>query len=292
MNKYVRYSLYVVIMVICVIIIIVSVYEVTKPKGNVVVINGAEQNIIAAPDLQAIKDRFNNEFTNNFTKGTFDDSNIVKKDATKELVYMYYPTSPNGKTMEINTTGTNGNVVQIDASIPFLNIDTPEANAIEQEIDTNITNNLNSLANQGYSFNARVTYSAHINVYNILSLAIKMEYKLGDQAQRIIILTYNYDLVNQKRINIQDAIAMNGLNTDDVNKKIKEIINQEAADAAGISQPGYNVYTRDPSLSIYDVTTEDAKNNLLFCYGNTGTLYIIYAYGNSSSTNTFDVIEF
>jgi hypothetical protein len=119
-----------------------------------------------------------------------------------------------------------------------------------------------------------------------------MEYKLGDQAQRILILTYNYDLVNNKRINIQEALQMNGLNTDDVNKKIKEIINQEAADAAGISQPGYNVFTRDTSSSIYDVTTEDAKNNLLFSYGNTGTLYIIYAYGNANPTNTFDVIEF
>ena len=130
-----------------------------------------------------------------------------------------------------------------------------------------------------------ITYTSYIN-NDILSLAIMATLKEGDNAQRVIVQAYNYDLATGKDVTISDILTIRGLDTSVVNKKINSVVKKAASDASSVSASGYNIYQRDTASDIYDVTKVDN-----FMQGPNGELYIIYAYGNTSFTSEMDIIE-
>ena len=100
-----------------------------------------------------------------------------------------------------------------------------------------------------------VSYTAYIN-NDILSVAIMASIKEGDNAQRLLVQAYNYNLKT------------------------------DSDEARSVQSTGYNIYERDLSNSMYDV-----KNVTNFIQGPSGELYIIYAYGNVAFTSEMDIIE-
>lgn len=120
----------------------------------------------------------------------------------------------------------------------------------------------------------------------ILSLVIKSNLKQGNEPQRVIVQTYNYDLRNNKEINLKEILAIRKLEE----TKVKEAINKEIKfqhdKAVDLKELGLTIYDRDPSSDIYEL-----ENSTEF-YVTGDTLYIIYAYGNANLTSETDLIIF
>lgn len=287
MKKTGRYIFYVFTIMTCVVILILAIYYsfINKPE-NVLVINGVEQNIIPVYDIQKTKEEFGNEFNNKFNPGNYDDSIIPKTDPEKGLVYI--ANSADGESPSF-TIGENGK--EFYAYIPMFNINNDVCNGYNGKINELIQTLNGFLSNESQTFSGTMVFSANI-VNNILSVGIKVDYKAGYDAQKTIYQTYNYNLVTGSNVPIMDIINEKGLNTGDMNTQIKQTVTQAASDAIAISGSGYDIYQRDTSLAIYDVTSQEAAANLLFILGKNGDLYIVYAYGNQNSTQEYDVIKF
>ena len=281
MTKTVRYILYAVILAICIMAIFVGVYSIVfKDYQNTDITNETDNtttNNNEEVSQEAIKAEFQNLFVNTLEKSNFDESSIVKKDASKEIVY-------NG----LQYSDTKENLYEMNLNIPFINIDSDFANSCNQQTQQTFVNEANKLLQQttttGYTiFN--VNYAAFIN-NNILSIGIMATLKEGNNAQRTLIKTYNYNLTTNTEVTINDIINNRGLDTTVVNKQIHSVITAAQSNSEALSSSGYNVYTRDLQSDIYNVT-----NVQTFMQGPNGELYIIYDYGNTENTSEMDIIK-
>ena len=200
--------------------------------------------------------------------------NIQKIDASKEVIYISYYDE---KKLE--------NTYDISVAIPNFNINTVEAQKINQEINnlfynkaTNIVSNINS--NTIYN----VKYKAYIND-NIISLIISATLKEGDNPQRLIIKTYNYNISSNEEITLDKLIEYRKLPKQIVQDKITETIKTSSENAKKYNELGYNKYERDINSGIYKL-----ENTKIFFVGENKALYIIYPYGNSNYTTELDLL--
>ncbi len=113
---------------------------------------------------------------------------------------------------------------------------------------------------------------------------IKSNLKEGSNAQKVIIQTYNYNLRTNKEVNLEDVIEKENIDKQKVQNLIKEEISNEQKKSQDLKSLGYNVYSRDSSSDIYTIE----KSTEFYLTGN--TLYIIYAYGNETSTSEMDLV--
>ena len=131
-----------------------------------------------------------------------------------------------------------------------------------------------------------VEYMSYINT-NIMSLVIKSTLKEGNNPQRVIIQTYNYNLSTNEEITFAQMLEIKGLQESTLKKTISEKIQKANTEAMKLKNLGYNVYVRDLSSDIYE-----PKNITNFMLGADNNLYIIYPYGNNNFTDEMDVIVF
>ena len=237
----------------------------------------SKEHSVTTESQQQIKSGFENLFVNSFQKSNFDDSKVKKLDNSKELVY-------NG----LQYSDTKENLYEMNLNIPYLNIDSDVAKGFNEQTQKIFVNEATKLSGQttttGYTiFN--VNYAAFIN-NNILSVGILATLKEGNNPQRLLIQTYNYDLSTGKQVTISDILNNRGLETTAVNKQIYSVITSAQASSDAMESSGYTVYKRDLQSDIYNVT-----NVQTFMQGPNAELYIIYAYGNSENTSEMDVIK-
>ena len=138
------------------------------------------------------------------------------------------------------------------------------------------------------SKNANVIYTVNYSAYitnNILSLVIRSTLKEGNNAQRDIIQTYNYDLSNQKELTIDEILERKNITKQEVNSIIREEIKEVQQNVEELSQLGYNVYPRDYTSDIYSI-----NNVTEYFIGEDDALYIIFAYGNQNMTSEMDIV--
>ena len=127
---------------------------------------------------------------------------------------------------------------------------------------------------------------AYVNT-NILSLVIRSTLKEGNNPQRVIIQTYNYNLSTNEEMTLEEILEIKGLNKQNVESVISSQIKIANEEADRLKRLGYNVYTRDLTSSIYKIDNTD--NYIL---GPNNKLYVIYPYGNANNTDEMDVIVF
>lgn len=281
MGKTVRYILYAVIIAICVMSVFIGAYSLIFREyrdSNVTVgDNNTTGDNNVAKNQEDIKNEFENLFTNKFSKSNFDDSSIQKLDKTKELVY-------DG----LQYSDAKENLYEINVNIPFININSDVANEFNSQTQKIFVNEADKLVKQTTSsvytvFN--VNYVAFIN-NNILSVGILGSIKEGNNPQRMLMQTYNYDLSTGKKVTINDILNNRGMDSTVVNKQIYSIVSAAQANSDAMESSGYTVYKRDLKSDIYNVT-----NVQTFMQGPNGELYIIYAYGNTKNTSEMDIIK-
>ena len=129
-----------------------------------------------------------------------------------------------------------------------------------------------------------VDYISYVNE-NILSLVIKSTLKQGNNPQRVIVQTYNYNLETGEKIQLVDILAKKNIIQSDCQNKIHEVVTKAQEEAQVLVQSGYTVYNRNLSDSMYQIS-----NISTFFLGKNEELYIIFAYGNQNFTSEMDVV--
>ena len=277
-----RMIIFILIGVFCVLAIIAAIYaqfiatdyDDIGDEPTINVGNNNNTGVEREKNQDEIKTQFNGLFTNTVNTGDYDLSTVDKLYDDRDIVYSDYTINESNDNYEINV---NLPVVNIAGDV------VSEFNGITQELFADkaaeVMNSVNA-----YKTIYNVDYAVFIN-NGILSVAIKSLLKEGNNPQRTIVQTYNYDLQTGERVEIGRILSNLGLTTDEVQNKIREIVN-EAAEAANIlEQSGYSVFKRNLEDSMYNM------NNLTtYMLGPSNELYIIFAYGNRNFTSEMDIV--
>ena len=109
--------------------------------------------------------------------------------------------------------------------------------------------------------------------------------KQGNNPQRVIVQTYNYNLITGEKVKLEDVLAKNNIIHSECQNKINETVTKAQEEAQVLVQSGYTVYNRNLSDSMYQIA-----NISTFFLGQNGELYIIFAYGNQNFTSEMDIV--
>lgn len=277
-NKFKKRDLiiYISIMIICIISVIIAFYVQFYARidiGRLVgITKEGEFGKKTEEETEMLKSEFNQIFTNNIENDEGQNDN-KKTEQDKKLVYTQYEK----KESKVNS-------YDLEVHIPHINIKNEIADKYNKEIEdifVNIANNVLQSENKNIIYT--VEYVANVQD-DILSVMIRSNLKEGSNAQKVIIQTYNYDLRNNKEITLAEVLKIEQLDEQVVQNKIKNEIAIEQKKVEDLKKLGYNIYSRNTSSDIYEI-----KNSTEF-YLTNNTLYIIYAYGNETSTSEMDLV--
>lgn len=230
---------YAMIILICIIAIVVAVYvqiqadkQETAGVGNI-----TNQTPI---NTETGKTEFNNIFENKVNYMNNNNYKITKIEQSKEIIYTGYQKKENVL-----------NDYELDVNIPYINIHNEKIEEYNKEIVETFEKKAKSILNiQNNSIIYTVNYSAYVT-NNILSLVIRSTLKEGNNPQRDIVQTYNYDLTNQKEYTIQEVLEMRGITKQQANQEIKEEIKKVQQNVSQMQNLGYKVYPRDAEDDMY-----------------------------------------
>lgn len=275
--------IYVIISIICVISIIIGVYEQffnKKDDNTNISTNGkVEEPIeqIKEKTMEEIKDEFNAIFINGFSSEGKDISDIERINKEKNIVYAAY-----------NIQQEN-DFFNIDLNIPVINIkgDIPkEFNKITQEVFVKKANEVMENTNASEKIIYSIDYAAYING-DILSVIIKSSLKQGNNPQRIIVQTYNYNIKTKEKVTLSNIIEQKNIDEQKLKSKIDRALQTVKREEEILTQSGYSVYVRDLNSDVYKL-----ENITNFFLDNDEKLYIIFAYGNQNFTSELDIVKY
>lgn len=276
-DDYKRKILYVVILIVCVLAIFISAWvlvfegnEEKKPVENVPV--SEERYLQMEAEFEEI---FTNEIVNQINQSILIANKIKKED---EIIGTAYESKE-------KVTGK----YSLDVKVPYININNSTVREYNNEIEQIFKQKALDIMNDTDSKDIvyTVDYIAYINENNIVSIAIRSILKEGNNAQRTIIQTYNYDFQNDKEITLEELLETKGLNKKDVENKVTNKIKQEQAKVEELKKLGYNIFERDYTNDMYKV-----ENTTEFFLGKDNFLYLVYAYGNENYTSELDLVIF
>lgn len=274
-----RLIIYVLIIIICVVTIGIAVYfQFFYSSDMLTDINNENGESVESEEArnERLRTEFNLSFSNTIRKNSVEEKNIQRVDATRDIVYTIY---------EIDLYQENK--YDINLNIPYLNIDSPAAKEINKEIDNIFGSKANDIIQSEYILSIyNLDYIAYLND-TILSILIKATLKEQDYPQRVIVKTYNYDIINNNIISLDDLLSKKNLDRTEVyNKTIKEIESVMKENEL-FAEAGYEVFKRDINDERYFPENTDT-----FFLDQNNYLYLIYAYGNNNFTSELDMIIF
>ena len=186
-------TIYILIGVFCVLAIIAGIYAQffvsDADKNNVIMpdFNQEPGEEVREKKQEEIKTQLSSLFTNEVHIEGYDASNVQKLDETKEIVYSAYDIEEQTENYELHV------------HLPVMNIkgEVPTSfNNITQTVFANKASEILSNQNANKTIYS-VDFTAYVNG-DILSLAIRSTLKEGNNPQRVIIQTYNYNLFTGK----------------------------------------------------------------------------------------------
>lgn len=269
-----RVIIYAVAIAICVIALIIAVC--VQILGNDVTnkIFGVSQiKSKTEEEEQTLKTNFDNLFLNSLEITGDINADIKKQDESKDYVVTTY-----------EKRETVSGKYEMSVFIPYINIDNETINKYNEEIKEIFQDKAESiLETESQNVLYTVDYQGYIE-NNILTVIIKSSLKQGASAQQLIVQTYNYDLLNNKEITLNDEIDMLVLNKTAVQNKIRSEIKAEQDKAEALQELGYEIYNRDSESDYYSID----NSNIFFVHDQ--NLYIIYPYGNDALTSEMDIV--
>ena len=267
--------IYISIIIVCIICVIIAFYVQFYARidlGRLVGIDGEEKfGKKTEEQTLTLETEFDQIFTNSLTN-TENQGDNKKKDNSKDLVYV-----------DLEKKETKLNSYDLEVHIPRINIDSPVVDEYNQDIQSFIDKTNEVLESENQNIIYTVDYVANVQD-GILSLMIKSNLKEGSNAQRVIVETYNYDLRNNKEISLEEVLAIEYVDKNEVQNKIDAKIAEEQKQVEDLKDLGYNIYNRDTLSQQYKV--ENSK----YFYLTDNVLYIIYPYGNENYTSEMDLV--
>lgn len=262
----------------CVLALIAGIYAQffvgSSNNNNIQNPDNSINNEIKPKTQEEIKSQLNSLFTNEIISNDYDETNLQKRDASKGIVYLAY-----------DIQKQEGNY-ELDVHLPVININDSVATDFNKMTQSIFANKASEILNNKYT--EKVIYSVDYISYvndNILSLVIKSTLKQGNNPQRVIVQTYNYNLETGEKVQLVDVLAKRNIIQSDCQNKIHEIVTKAQEEAQVLVQSGYTVYNRNLSDSMYQIS-----NISTFFLGKNEELYIIFAYGNQNFTSEMDVV--
>ncbi len=270
--------IFILIGVFCVFALIAGIYAqffIENPNSN----NNQEptnniNNNIKTKTQEEIKAQLNNLFTNQLISNNYDITNISKLNETKDIVYSAYDIQKKEQNYEI------------DIHLPVMNIKGEIPTSFNKITQSTFADKASEILSNKYT--EKVIYSVNYTSYindDILSLVIESTLKQGNNPQRVMIQTYNYNLQTGEKVELVDVLAERHMIQSECKEKINEVITKAQQEAQVLVNSGYTVYNRDLSNNMYQLT-----NISTFFMGANGELYIIFAYGNQNFTSEMDVV--
>ncbi len=261
--------IYGIIIAICVISLISAIIiQVVKSLPK-------EEKEIDTSVLQKYKSDFNKIFTNKVEYSKNSEYRLDKIDDSKQIIYTGY-TNNETKVSDYN----------LDVNIPYINIKNTTIEKFNKDIkDTFEQKAKDILSTQKQNIIYTVNYKAYVTDNNILSLVVRSTLKEGENPERVIVQTYNYDLTEKKEVALEELLNLKGISRQDAGNTIRKEIKEIESKVNELAQLGYKVYTRDVNSDIYKL-----DNITEFFISNDNVLYIIFAYGNQSNTSEMDLV--
>lgn len=283
LSKNVRFAIYTAIIVVCFVSVVLAIYDAVflkEEKENTVIIPAANNQTGTGTEepeetMEVRVANFKMLFTNQLYKGNYDTSHIEKIDGAQEIVYTAAELKEEKDMYELNI------------KVPLININNEviqRFNQSTQEIFADRANKILQGATEKTIFD--IEYVAYMNG-DILSVVIMSTLKEGEQPQRVIVQTYNYNVRTKMDVTAEELLTSLHYDINTVNDEIKREIKQVSDEANALQQSGYEGYTRNPEDSRYQV-----KNAKTYFMGENGAVYLIYAYGNNDVTSEMDIIRF
>lgn len=271
-KSYKLWVLYGLIFIICVLGIGMSVYMQYFQDEKIGVIFGITDS--EDEDLyNELKNNFNSLFTNDLDNLQGADIQVKKIKEDFEIVVTRYSYSEEKE----NYT--------LDVSIPIINIDNENIKKYNKQIEDTYKQKVDEIkASSGYIYNVR--YKGYIQD-DILSLIIYSESKEKTSNQKIMIETFNYNLVENKEITLEDILNLKNIKVSEANSKIKSEIKEIQEKNDSLAELGYNMYKRDVNSDIYELPNIEE-----YFLGEDGNVYVVFAYGNFDQTSEMDVVIF
>lgn len=177
---------------------------------------------------------------------------------------------------------------KIDVSIPYINVANSSAKEFNKRMNTRYKQKAETLEKQISSMN--IIYTVQYKAYlqnNILSLAIRSEYKEGEKSQKIMVDTFNYNVLEQREVKIDEILKIKNIENTAATNRIRNEIKAIQEQNQALIDEGYALYQRDYTSNRYDIL-----NTNQFLYGKNGMLYVIYPYGNEDDTSETDIVIF
>ena len=262
---------YIAIIAICIISIILAVIIQLKADEEKI------ENPISKVEEEQVSDyqeEFDSIFENKVNYMENNSYKITKNKEDEEIVYIGYQLKEN----KIND-------YEVDVNIPYINIVNETTEEFNKQIKEIFEQKARTVVNSsGNNIIYTVNYSAYVT-NNILSLVVRSTLREGNNPQRDIIQTYNYDLTNKKEYTMEEFLKQKGISKQEANQRIKKEIKSVQERVEQLSQLGYNVYSRNPDDDMYSI-----NNVTEYFIGKDNALYIIFAYGNLNNTNEMDIV--
>lgn len=268
---------YIIIFIICTCGIGVALYlQFFKDEKVEIVFGITDSNSEDQDEYNELKAEFNTLFTNDIENIQEREIQVEKINDKFDVVVTAYKYKKNEENCTLNV------------EIPYINIKTQNIMQIDQQIRKQYKEKAEELLDQTNTVN--IVYSVEYKAYiqnNILSLIIRSEYKEGAKNQKITIETYNYNLIENREVSIEEMLQLKNIDISYANNKIKKEIKSIQEQNQPLIEQGYNFYERDYTSDIYKVT-----NSKQFFLGKNGMLYIIYSYGIEENTSEMDIVIF
>jgi len=269
----IRHIIYIIMITICVVAIGIGVYMQFFKDEKLGIIFGITKET-EDQELKTLQENFFNIFTNDIEIVNDYSGNVQKIKEDGDLVIL------------ATNTQEQQEKYTMDLKIPYFNIKEDNAINLNQKIKNIFKDKSESVANSTSDVNViyNVKYKAYLN-NNILSLAILSELKEGDNNQRIIVLTYNYNLDTNREVSINDIILNKNIDIKQANQHIKNTVDNSQKENLKLRDLGYPIDVRDSNGEEYKL--ENAKQ---FFQGQNGYLYVVYPYGNKEFTSEMDIV--
>lgn len=269
---------FVVLALICILALCVGIYtqffyKYAATDPFLIGINlGAEKT---KEEYALLEANFNGLFTNEL-KVNSESIDVEKIKGSNDIVYTAYDIKQEDETY-----------YSIDVKLPIININTSYIKELNQQIKTDFYESANSYMRQKemnvvYS----VDYAAYINE-QILSIVVKASLREGENPEKIIVKTYNYNMLEDKGVSLEDLITYKGTSVEFVQNTINDEIKTAYDNAVIIADQFGHMYDRDLKSDMYKV--ENTENYFLT---QDGYVYVVYSYGNKEYTNVVDIIIF
>lgn len=259
--------LYAIAIIICIVALTIIVAIIFLGED---VVQKNKVEIATEEEKIELRTNFENMFKNNLT-GEIQD--IEKNNNDKDYVYT-----------ALEATNTSENNYSLNVHIPEINI----KNDVITQINTDIAKRYkqevsNVLNSKGKNTIYSIEYEAHVE-NNILFLTIRSNLKQSNNAQKLMIYTYNYDLKEQKSHTLDELIQILNYDKTEIQNLINSEIKSQEENANSLKELGYSIYLRDSSSDIYKIE----NSNYFFIKDK--RLFIIYPYGNEAVTSEMDLV--